>query len=400
MDETDREAKRQAAALWEADRAGLVVAHPLIGRLAFALDLVPVCDDRVPTACTDGRSVFADARFLLALTPSERRFVLAHEVWHCALGHFQRRGGRDPLRWNVAIDHETNALLVEEGFAAPADCVLFDERRGRSAEEVYEELLGGEDHDRGRLADLHEPPGPLLVRPCRVDPDFRPCPLGHEDWPGRLAAAASAHAAAGGRLPGAVSLALGLLPPSRLDWTSMLRAFARSAATRERAWHRPDRRHAGRGVLLPGRAQRRTRLAVAVDVSGSCLDHVEAFFSEARGAARASGASSLRLLAFDTAIRLDAEHPAGTPLDPRRLAFPGGGGTDFVPLLETLAGGLPPDGLVVLTDGFGFREPRRPPYPVLWVLTPDGSPPAAWARSTRMPPPSAARRGSHRAHAS
>lgn len=68
-----------------------------------------------------------------------------------------RRGERDPERWNIAIDHETNAVLQDADLAIPDDAILFPYRRPLNAEAVYEELR--QLPDRGHFADIHEIPG-------------------------------------------------------------------------------------------------------------------------------------------------------------------------------------------------------------------------------------------------
>ena len=59
-----------------------MLRQPFVAMLAMRLDLVPVVDDRLDTACTDGERIFVDARFLHGLSAADRAFVLAHEVWH------------------------------------------------------------------------------------------------------------------------------------------------------------------------------------------------------------------------------------------------------------------------------------------------------------------------------
>ena len=88
-------AKSQARTLCEADRAAWLMSQPFLAHLALQVEIVPVVDPRVPTAATDGRSVFCSAPFMLGLTEADRRFVLAHEVWHCALSHIPRREARE-----------------------------------------------------------------------------------------------------------------------------------------------------------------------------------------------------------------------------------------------------------------------------------------------------------------
>ena len=62
-----------------------------------------------------------------------------------------------------------------------------------------------------------------------------------------------------------------------------------------------------------------------------------------------------------------------------------GGGTDLCPPFEwLLASDETPAVMLYLTDGIGPAPERAPPWPVLWVLVPDGSPPAAWGEVVWM----------------
>jgi predicted metal-dependent peptidase len=365
----DPQTAARVLALCEADRSAWLARYPFLAHLGLRLDVVPTADPRLPTAATDGAQVFVDAGFMLGLTPEERRFVLAHEIWHCALGHLARRGGREALRWNVAADHEVNALLAEEGFAVPDDCVLIRQWRGRSAEEVYDLLPGRFDPlpGRGRLADLHDVPG-LAIR--------------DQDGTWRVALATAARVA--GTLPGGLRLVLERLLPPTLPWESLLAQFLGRAGAARRAWDRPSRRSAALGMHLPGWRRSGPRLAVAIDASGSCLQVLPRFLGELEGAAAAVDATELRVIVFDAAVQTDVRLTLGEINGFARGRIRGGGGTDFHPPLAALAT-EELDAAVVLTDGFG-RVPRAAPgFPVLWVLTPDGEAPVEWARTIRMP---------------
>ena len=124
------------------DRQRLLLRWPFIGGVIMRMELVPVRDDRLTTACTDGDSVFVDIDFYSRLTQDERLFVLAHEVWHSVLLHFARRQKRDRERFNVAADLEIHFTLegekMREPFVLPHDSAW----KGLSAEEIYERLPG------------------------------------------------------------------------------------------------------------------------------------------------------------------------------------------------------------------------------------------------------------------
>lgn len=134
--------KKKAFDVLSHARHTLLAKYPFIGSIALRMDLIPVRDLRVRTACTDGNSVYFDIAFLSSLSSDERIFVLAHEVWHAVLLHLTRRGTRHPELFNIATDKEVNYLLKEDGLIPPKDlCFPEGAEVGKCAEEIYEMLL-------------------------------------------------------------------------------------------------------------------------------------------------------------------------------------------------------------------------------------------------------------------
>lgn len=137
-----KELKRKALDVICHSRHILLSKYPFIGSIALRMDIIPVRDLRVRTACTDGNAVYFDIAFLSSLSPEERIFVLAHEVWHAVLLHLTRRGNRNPTLFNIATDKEVNYMLKEDGLTPPADLCFPDEKEvGKCAEEIYEMML-------------------------------------------------------------------------------------------------------------------------------------------------------------------------------------------------------------------------------------------------------------------
>lgn len=134
--------KHKAFDALSAARHALLSKYPFIGSIALHMDLIPVRDVRVRTACTDGSNVYFDIAFLSSLSNDERIFVLAHEIWHAVLLHLTRRGTRDSQLFNIATDKEVNYLLKSDGLVPP-DNLCFPERDeiGKCAEEIYEMML-------------------------------------------------------------------------------------------------------------------------------------------------------------------------------------------------------------------------------------------------------------------
>ena len=93
-------------------------------------------------------------------------FILAHEVVHCLFSHGERRQGRDPHVWTLAIDYATNLLLADFGLEPTADCLLYRGYRGHTAEDIYDQLTeeGYKSPNRTRESvsfDLHMAPGSM-----------------------------------------------------------------------------------------------------------------------------------------------------------------------------------------------------------------------------------------------
>ena len=116
--------KIQTAEQLEADRTRLLMEQPFLGAILIRQNLIPVVDSRCETAVTDGQNIFVSPEFYLAMTPGERRFLLAHEVWHTVFLHFLRRGDRERELFNIAADMEINALLRSEKFKLRPDALL------------------------------------------------------------------------------------------------------------------------------------------------------------------------------------------------------------------------------------------------------------------------------------
>lgn len=378
--------KREIARLCEADRAILMAAQPFTARLLMQLNIVPVIDDRLPSACTDGESIFLNADFIAARPTADRRFILAHEVWHCALGHHRRRLGRAAERWNVACDHEVNALLKAEFGHCPADALYSPRYQGLSAEQIYRSLPAGLPKKRCQRLDEHDACA-LLHRCATVqDPDFKPCPVSAENvdgWQRRFAAAAQQQERNQGNLPGHLDQLVRRLRSARTPWPQLLAHYLYQCSGGSRQWLPPSRRHISRGLYLPSCRSRVLEIAVAIDASGSCVDDLPRFLGELKDILGAFERVELEILEFDTRVtqRIKLHEGELYRLDDWRCR--GGGGSDICALMEALVL-QPPRLLLALTDGYISVPPRAPDYPVIWCLTADGRKPAAWGEEVRL----------------
>lgn len=392
LTESEQQAKRDIMPVLERDRVHVLLNQPFLGTLAMRLELVPVVDARLPTAATDGERLFFNALFMRKLSPEDRRFVMAHEIWHCAALHFPRRGNRESELWNIAIDHETNHILHQQGLKVPSDAIHFPRLGGSNAETVYALLQKQQKPlpERGALADQHDPGGNRQgidadsEADMPLDPDFNP----HSDdrtwqrWPRRVVSAAQQVQHLYGNQPAWLEQLLELIGEPTIPWQEHLRRFVERSRDTSYRWTRPNRRFISQGLFLPGLESERLDLAVGIDTSGSTLHELTGFMAEIKGIISSYARWRVRLIACDTRVVFDQTYSDMDP-PPAQLPIKAGGGTDLQPVLDRLEE-EPPTALVYLTDGYA-PEPSRPAFPVLWTLTSDGKPPAPWGEKVNLP---------------
>ena len=404
----EKREKERFLELLSEDRRRLLMRWPFIGSVMMRMELIPVRDDRLETACTDGNTIFADTRFLKSLSRDERLFVLAHEVWHSVLLHFCRKQDRDRVLFNVAADLEIHFVLEEEKMKAP--WVLPHEKSwaGLSAEEIYERVLQKtQKSDPGESFDKHLYDGDQIPAPEEVgketgteaeaeapqefviDEEFAPVldPGRAEKIRGRVISAAQQLERTQGTLPGVVKRLLEQIAKPSLPWNEMLKQFVTSCYGGKRRWLPPSRKHIWEGLYLPSMREGQLKAVVALDTSGSTTNDMALFFGELLSLMRSFGRFELTVIQCDAAIG-KVEHFSDSALPPSNGKFEvtGGGGTSFVPVFDYVAKEMQEktDLLIYFTDGFGTAPPKAPPYPVMWVLTKGGKKPAEWGRTANF----------------
>lgn len=385
----DQILKRNMRKTLEEDRALMMTGQPFTAMLAMQLNLIPVVDSRLPTAGTDGKAIFFNAQFMAERSSADRRFILAHEVWHCALGHFRRQLGRDANLWNQACDYEVNHLLSVELGYCPRDA-LWDRRfQELSAEETYARLLNGTVQAKKgqQVLDIHDLETSLnrLSNGLIIDPDFVPeAPATSQEeqslseaWRQRLITVAQQRDRMPGSLPGHLRRIVDQIRSPNVPWEQLLNRFLQKQQGGDRQWLPPSRRHVYQGLYLPSRRSSFLEITVALDNSGSCIGDIPQFLGELKAILGGFNRVSLRLMVFDTQIHNDQMLSEQDLHRLSELEIEGGGGTDFMPVFEACET-TPPQALIILTDGFARAPEHAPGYPVLWVLAKDGECPVSW----------------------
>lgn len=367
-------------------RLDLLVKQPFFGTLALQLELIEVTNEAFcSTMAVDGVHLFYWPPFVQSLSDPERTGVIAHEVHHCCYKHMTRRGHRNPLRWNWAGDYVINDDLLKAGFTLPKMRLHDPKYAGMSTEEVYERLpepptiyvigsgKGGggkngdqngqeglaEGADKGRCGGvLDAAPASNKVEAQRVE----------QEWDGNVRmAAAIAKRQNGGTLPGFLERIAGVLAKPKINWRDRLRDFVDGNMSVDYTWQRPNRRFVHTGLTLPGTYQDALHhLLFFADVSGSITpDILQAYGGEVQSTLDEGVADKVTTLFFDATIQKIDEYTAGDVLD---LKTPGGGGTDFRPMMEWASKEAQDAScIVVLTDMLPCSwDIPDPGVPVLW----------------------------------
>ena len=433
--------------MMQADRCRLLESHPFVGHLAMHLDMIPVIDSRMTTAATDGTRMFMDAEFYSKMDEDERLGIIGHEVWHCALRHFQRLGDRDRKKFNFACDVEVDLLLHRDGFKVE---VLPHEAswEGKSAEQIYDLMFPGLEQfqkDDEHIFDSDKLPGdtdgendgdvsdgengreneeekdssgqeqngdsgksndengsgrspitgnadlPSVNHEGVIDPDFQPEREKElaEDWKDHLKNAVQQEMKKGGKgignLPGNVEdLIKDEDKVATIDWKKVLLDYVSQLFGGDRQWLPPARRYVWKKLYLPSRAKKQSiEIVLAIDTSGSTTEDLPDFLAELRGMTSAFGEYKLTIIQCDTRIRSVKEYSNDDPL-PEKLQFYGFGGTSLIPPFNYVKGKTPPTVFIYLTDGFSDAPAQAPDFPVIWCLTKGGKKPANWGLEVKI----------------
>lgn len=357
-----KELKKKSFEILSNARRALILRYPFIGSLLMRMDIIPVRDRRVRTACTDGTKVYFDIDFLSNLTNEEQIFVLGHEVYHCVLSHLVRLQSRDPQLFNIATDKEVNNLLKQDGLTPPAN-LLFPEgdEVGKNAEMIYELLLkkmkkqakksNSEDKNDGspngssgdssssgngdsssskskKLSgqfDRHQyrnqedqakdgtendeegsgSSNAVTDKWGEVGFDKDYSPSIPKDFADRMREAVISSAQQverqQGHLPAHIaSIVKGLMKPE-IKWQELLAQFVTKCIGCDRKWLPPNRRHVYKKMYLPSRRSEKIKGVVAIDTSGSTQGDLKKFMSELIGLVNSFGGYTL------TVIQCDAE---------------------------------------------------------------------------------------------
>lgn len=117
----------------------MLVKYPFFGSVVASVSYKENKD--IPTAGTDGETIYYNPEYLEGLSVEEQTFIFAHEVCHIAFNHILRSEGKNPKLWNIATDGVINQFLKRDGLKMAPGGVDIAEAINYDAEQLYEKLL-------------------------------------------------------------------------------------------------------------------------------------------------------------------------------------------------------------------------------------------------------------------
>lgn len=408
-------------------RLQLMLDQPFLASAVARLPLVEVPPDSwCRTAATDGFRILWNPSFFAGLNDGEVAGVLAHEVMHAVLGHIDRRGTREPDRWNQAVDHATNLLLLQHEVLLPEPRLADYRFRDMTAEHIYAELSArSRPKPSSQRRTSPATPGPVRIGSRRasaksrkdqttsptvgVDPDAdegdgenfdthlepgdpRLDGLMHASRPSPMELARLRHDLqqnmleelsrnpGQGSIPGELMEAIRRAGQAHAPWQALLARCFSGVRRDDYRFLPPSRRHVWRGFYLPSVGVPGPRLVVcAIDTSGSIHTELAGRFLAEVHALRTSAQCRIHVVQCDARVRKVSTFESWeTPsCSPENEELVGRGGTDFRPVFDWIQKEVvpregAPDLLAYLTDGYGTAPRAAPPYPIVWIV-PEGS---------------------------
>lgn len=393
-------------------RVKLMLGEPYLASAIARLPVVNASDmGWCDTMATDGYYIYVNPAFCATLTAEEITFVFAHEVMHCVLGHIDRRGSRQPEFWNHAIDYATNLMLVQLGMKMPKQGLFNRDYIGMTAEDIYDKLktnIAKESGAKGQPAeagsqgsegngdkakgnspqgwDLHIPPDDIRGHSIRA----REFPSSEERKRLRIALSQPLEQKLRGTAPGLFDSEIGKAAGSEVPWRTLLSRFFTGLRRDDYRLMPPNKKHIWAGLYLPSMGSPGpSHILVAIDTSGSMGDGELAKIIAEIDKLRSATQCRLTLIQCDAAIQRVEEFDECSDTSFERMRFYGRGGTRFEPVFDWIKEKARQsvftfDTLIYLTDGFGSFPTQPPPYPVLWIMTPNCRPDVPFGEVIRM----------------
>jgi predicted metal-dependent peptidase len=373
-----------------------ITAHPTYRWMAGIMMLGKrLVDDKIPTACTNGRDEFYGRAFVDSLNDAELRFLVIHEVKHKLYRHlttWRWIWDEDKQLANMACDYVINAETVDENaktkFATMTGLLqqgCYDAKYlGWDSARVYRDLQKqhGTKSERAKQGQGPGQPGDGPPVPGAGEP------FDEHDWEGAEAMSAEEKRQLARDVEDAIRqgvIAAGktgtggdrdfgeLLAPQQ-DWKEIMREFVTTtcAGHDSTTWRKPNRRFLSADMYMPsGISECVGEIVIGPDMSGSIgAAEVTRMLSETKSIAETVKPEAVNILYWDTQVT-QAERYEMSQLDNMtQTTTPKGGGGTMVECVPDYmrANKIDAQCAVIFTDGYLGGTFGQWDCPVLWVI--------------------------------
>lgn len=332
-------------------------------------------NEKIPTACTDGKNLLINPNFFLKLPKETRVTLLAHEILHVALLHMFRRGNRNPYIWNLAADHAINLMLEQSGYTFAGINVYKDTKyTGWPAENIYEDIQKNSSQDKAKVQLGNSFGSDLEEDSTDFDDEGNPTKLTPQQKQSREqevtknvvgAVQKAQQTGDAGNIPGEISDIIDKFLNPVLPWEILLQNFFNTLSNTDYTWTKPNRRY--EDVYLPSESgYGLDHLMFFFDISGSVSDTmIKRFFSEVKYIHEMIQPELLTLVTFDTKIQNVYEIQKDDSFTAFKIT--GRGGTCLIPVKEMLDK-YKPTASVIFTDLEVSPMQGPEPCPILWMI--------------------------------
>lgn len=352
------------------DKAKVAIGldHPFFASILYKRGLVE--DSKIPTLQVDARgTIYYNPQFVESLTVPQIVWCLCHEVGHVIAQHALRRHNRDPKAWNYAGDAWINDTLdaCNVGERVP-NTINMPGAKDKTTEEIYNSLPdndGSGGDDQGGMGNdviygegISEAEAEEIAAQVKID-----------------VAQAAQIAKAKGALSGALEKFVHDFIHTKTPWYDHLERYMTDMVKSDYTWSRPNRRFLASGLYMPSKGNQPTmgEVVLQIDVSGSVSQkEIEYYNGHIKRITEVCNPTKVHVLYTDSEVLRHDEFEQG---DEVNIEFYSGGGTcmesGFKYLMDK---GIDPSVVVTLTDAYDCYS-EAPPFPVVWCVSTDQTPP-------------------------
>lgn len=326
-----------------------------------------VISDTIPTAGTDGITIFYNPAFADKQNDRELFGLTLHEALHIILLHPWRRGDRDHKLWNIANDAIINSYIKKRNYFLPEGAVFIDwVTEDMSSEHVYARLKEERDNDQSGDGEGEGEGGGFDGEGDLFD---APSDAMLADLEATIIASAQA-AKECGHGSGLVDSILKNVGKPKVDWRNETRAMLASSMAADYTYQRFSRRFIGQGMYMPSlHSEALGGIVFGIDSSASMTqEELNQTATEIQAICDDLCPEFVEVVFCDTSVRSVKRFDRGDDIE---LKLVGGGGTRFKPVFDHVNNMSDQvHGVVYFTDMEGnLNECPDPNVPVIWANT-------------------------------